>query len=54
MDHSFVDTLRQARIEANEQITDLRERAIIIRYIEDALCRTSGVNAGALPPLNKA
>lgn len=43
------ETLIQARERANDQITDPRERAIVIRYIEDALCRLSA--AKELPKL---
>lgn len=53
MEPHYTDTLRTAREQANRQIVDLRERAIVIRYIEDALCRAYTTTEGALPPLSK-
>lgn len=49
MEPSYIDTLRLAREQANRQIHDGRERAIVVRHIEDALCRAEA--AGLLPPL---
>ncbi len=43
------DTLLEAREQANELIDDPRERAIIVRYIEDATCRLCA--GWALPAL---
>jgi hypothetical protein len=49
MEESYKDTLIRAREQANRQIHDPRERAIIIRHIEDTLCRA--IAAADLPKL---
>lgn len=56
MEPYFTETLRLARQQANLQIDDPRERAIIVRYIEDALCRahaTGDPENNLLPELPK-
>lgn len=53
MEESYVETLRAARERANRQIVNPRERAIVIRYIEDALARAHAVESNLfdeLPP----
>lgn len=49
MQQRYEDTLLLARDQANLQIANPRERAIIIRSIEDALCRAGF--AAQLPAL---
>jgi len=45
----YIITLTLAREQAHREVTDPRERAIIVRHIEDALCRAWA--AGLLPVL---
>lgn len=49
MEQTILDTLYDAREKAHRQICDPRERAIVVRYIEDAICRLVG--ATSLPAL---
>ena len=45
------DLLKQAREAAHLDIADPRERAIIVRYIEDAMCRLRAAHdMSPLPP----
>jgi hypothetical protein len=48
-DEQYVDAIVRARILAHEQISDLRLRAIITRYLEDAICWAEA--GGSLPAL---
>ncbi len=41
MEHSLIDILVHARTAAEAQVFDPRERAIVVRYIEDAMCRVN-------------
>lgn len=45
----YTELLERAREKAAKQIENPRERAIVVRYIEDALCRAYA--AHKLPPL---
>ncbi len=53
---NFTDTLQQARKEANAQILNPRDRAIIVRHIEDALCwaRAAGSLSVLVPPVSNS
>lgn len=52
MEPKYIATLMRAREQADEEIENPRERAIIVRYIEDALCRARAApSLGPLTPV---